>query len=501
MRGRTIPEDGTDRSVLWDAPTERREGSDMRNSLMIVVVAVCCLAFGTAAHADTAFIDFDSGVGPLNYKVGGTGMLTTSSDRAYFTGQNTTVIGQGGSPVSCGGTNTVKMTIQPSADAGTGVGIILINANDTDEYVTALVSSDGIVTLMDWIGNYRNVQFDHPAAGNNFLTVTDDRSMDRTTLNINDSATPAHTVQLDVSLNGASSVYVGVASNGTGGFADFTAIGPNVPEYPVPDTDGDGVSNDDETANGTDPNDPGNLTVFNSTGAEIAGLDGATLSIPPGSLPTSSLNVALSTPESVPGGSVPGSRYSSGVARDLAPDGTNFSPAVTASVPYTDADIEYIDEDTLQAFWFDGANYSSSGISSVSVDTENNRATFDTTHFTIFVLAGDPLDTDGDSVPDLTDLFPRNPRGATDSDSDGIGDEWEDEWFGNNNDSIEPGDLTTANAISDFDSDDCPDSTEFRGGSDPTDPQSLVPVATALGLVVISIGIAGTALYARRKSL
>ena len=472
----------------------------MRNLLLTVVMAICCFGLAATANGAETYIDFDSGVGPLNYKLGGTGDLVASGGRASFTGQNVTVIAQTGTPVSCGGTNTVKMTIQPSTDAGSGVGIILVNTADTDEYVTAIVSSDGMVTLTDYIGNWRNVQFDYPAAGNNFLTVTDNRSADRTTLNINDSGAPADTVQLDVSLNGASSVYIGVASNGTGGFADFTANGTNVPDYPATDTDGDGVSDDDETAAGTDPNDPGSLPVYNSTGADVTGLDGETASIPAGSLPGSSLNVALSTPGSVPGGSIPGGKYSSGVARDLGPDGTNFSSPVTVSIPYTDGDIQYLDEASLGAVFHDGANYSSAGISSTSVDAGNNRVTFDTTHFTVFLLVGDPLDSDGDGVNDIDDLFPRNPRGATDSDDDGIGDEWEDEWFGNNDDIIQPGDLTTANANSDFDSDGCLDITEFNGGSDPTDPASVVPVATALGLVVLCVGIGGTALYIRRRS-
>jgi len=472
----------------------------MRNLLPTVVVAACCLAFAAAAYAAQTYIDFDSGVGLLDYKVAGTGDLVASGGRASFTGPNTTVLAQSGTPVSCGGTNTVRMTLQPSVDAGSGVGIILINTADPGEYATAIVSSDGMVTLTDWIGNYRNVQFDYPAASNNFLTVTDDRSADRTTLNINGSAAPADTVQLDSSLNGASSVYIGVASNGTGGFADFTANGPNVPEYPAPDSDGDGVSDDDEIAAGTNPNDPGSLPVDNSKGADVTGLDGATLSITAGSLPGSSLNVALSTPGSVPSGSIPDSKYSSGVARDLAPDGTNFSSAVTVGIPYTDGDVQYLDEASLAAVFHDGVDYSSAGISSTSVDAENNRVTFDTTHFTVFLLVGDPLDSDGDGVNDIDDLFPRNPRGATDSDDDGIGDEWEDQWFGNNNDVIEPGDLTTANATSDFDSDECLDIAEFSGGSDPTDPSSVVPVATALGIALLCVGIGGAALRASRKS-
>lgn len=52
-------------------------------------------------------------------------------------------------------------------------------------------------------------------------------------------------------------------------------------------------------------------------------------------------------------------------------------------------------------------------------------------------------DSDGDGTPDTTDAFPQNPLGATDTDNDGIGDEWELQQFGN---------LTDATATSDFDS-------------------------------------------------
>ena len=108
-------------------------------------------------------------------------------------------------------------------------------------------------------------------------------------------------------------------------------------------------------------------------------------------------------------------------------------------------------------------------------------------------------DIDGDGVLDPLDAFPRNPRGATDSDGDGIGDEWEDRWFGNNNGVIEPGDLTTAGAGTDYDSDDCLDITEFIHGSDPTDPLSVVPVAGAIGLLLMTVAVIGAAAYQRRE--
>jgi hypothetical protein len=115
--------------------------------------------------------------------------------------------------------------------------------------------------------------------------------------------------------------------------------------------------------------------------------------------------------------------------------------------------------------------------------------------------ADEIYDTDHDGVRDDQDAFPRNPRGATDSDGDGIGDEWEDRWFGNNNDVIEPGDLTAAGEGTDYDGDDCLDITEFIHGSDPTDPLSFVPAVGAIGLVLLTVTVIGAAAYRRREPL
>jgi hypothetical protein len=145
-----------------------------------------------------------------------------------------------------------------------------------------------------------------------------------------------------------------------------------------------------------------------------------------------------------------------------------------------------------------------SGAPSTDIDGESRPVDVpdkgaDDTGTEYYIGADEIYDTDRDGVRDDQDAFPRNPRGATDSDGDGIGDEWEDRWFGNNNDVIEPGDLTTAGEDTDYDSDECLDITEFTYGSDPTDPLSVVPVAGAIGLVLLTVGIIGVTVYRRRK--
>jgi len=67
-------------------------------------------------------------------------------------------------------------------------------------------------------------------------------------------------------------------------------------------------------------------------------------------------------------------------------------------------------------------------------------------------------DRDLDGVPNPEDIFPDNPRGATDDDADGIGDEWENEYFGN---------TTTATESSNSDTDGLLDIEEFDLGTNP----------------------------------
>jgi len=463
----------------------------MRYRILALIGMFSLTLWCAPAQAGTAVIDFDSGVGPLNVKLGGTGVLTTAGGRASFTGSNITVLGSGGSPIANSGSSSATITLQPSGDAGSGVGLIMIDANDTYNQVTAICSSDGMVTLTDWIGNYRTEQFTYPAAGNNYMTLEYNKVAERATLTLNGS----DSVFLEAALNGATSVYIGVASNGTGGFANFTGIGNSVPDYPPvdPDTDGDGVTDSEEIAAGTDPNDPGSVPVSNVVGASVVALDGTTVDIPAGCLPASSVNIEIEEPEPIPTGIIPDGMLPSLQAVDLNPDDTTFSAAVSVAMPYSSGDIPGIDEATLEVAYYAGPDYAQDGITNLAVDTEAKTVSFDTTHFTVFLIVGDAIivDTDQDGTPDDEDAFPFNPFGATDSDSDGIGDEWEEDWFE---------DLGTATAVSNYDGDELTDREEFEAailGANPLVAGAAVPAAetaalAALGLALLAAGVRRT---------
>ena len=448
----------------------------MKTRVLAFGVLLLVPAIPFSAMAGTTRIDFETSVGPLNYRQQGTGELVASGGRASFTGPATVLLGDGGSPISSTGTNEVTLTLRPYSDAGDGVGVILIDASDPSNYATITIDSDGTVVLTSTWGETRTLTSGAPTA-TNILTVVDNRSEDRTTIILNQS----HTAFLYGSIDGAMSIYIGVFSVSTASFELFEATGPGVPDYPPGDSDRDGVTDDDEAAAETDPNDPGNLPVYNTQGANITGLHGETVSIPAGSLPEDEVNIAVGMPpEPRPTGPVPGGRMVSGAARELDSDGHAFSAAVTVSIPYSHTDIVNIDESSLQAAWYDDPDFSLDGISNVSVNTTGNRVTFETTHFTYFVLVGLPADSDGDGVPNISDVFPYNPRGWTDSDGDGLGDEWEILWFS---------DLDTADDASDTDLDGTSDLREFEFGTDPLDPASCLPAAGGFALGLLGFGI------------
>jgi hypothetical protein len=116
---------------------------------------------------------------------------------------------------------------------------------------------------------------------------------------------------------------------------------------------------------------------------------------------------------------------------------------------------------------------------------------YDVCRFSEFVATGDgipsyPLsDLDHDSVPDILDAFPNNPEATVDTDGDGIGDEWEEKYFGN---------LSTADATSDYDNDGIKDRVEFQEwyrNMDPTDHIGGLPVGGG-ALVLLAIAVIGS---------
>jgi len=446
-----------------------------------LTVGVMVLATAGMAAAGTATMDFSTGTGLMTHKFSsGSGVLGAQGGRAHFTGSNTTLLARDGAPVTSISAVTATMTLSPYYDATNLMGIVIFDSHDSSSYISALCSSDGMVTLTDVYDNYRTKQFSYPAAYNNSLSVSYNPSTGRATLSLNGG----QAVFLDDALAGATSIWVGVTCGGVGGFDNLVIEGNNIPDYPPADRDGDGATDQEETTAGTDPDDPGSRPV-GALGATVTDTSGISVTFPAGAL-TSTVNVELGATGSLPAGGVPGGLTLGTKAAQLEPNNTVFAAPVTVTLPYQQAEIAGIEEAGLTALYFDGANYASNGIAGVTVNTAANTLTFTTTHFTLFALAGPPTDTDDDGTPDFEDDFPYNPFGQTDTDSDGIGDEWEDAWFGN---------LTTVNAGSDRDSDGVSDVEEFHFasfGTNPTDGATQVPVggmaAAIAGILIVTAG-------------
>jgi len=447
-------------------------------------VSVIALLLAPTAFAGTATMDFDSGVGLLTYQTG-SGSLLASGGRASFTGQNVSFVAEEGSPVTSGGTVSATMTLQPSADATNLVGIVMASGGDA---VEAVCDGSGYVTITDWIGIYRTASFSYPAAVNNSFTLTYNATTERATLSLNGE----QKAFLEGALNGASSVSVGVASGGPGGFAGFSATGSGIPDYPpaVVDTDGDGVSDEEELNAGTDPEDPGSRSISGDEEVTLNALNGASVTFPAGCVGLT-INAGVATPPSVPAGAVPGDLTLSGAGLELTPNGTSFSTPVSVTMPYTAGQVANLEPSTLTPLFYDSGAWSATGIADVAVDAEASTVSFTTTHFTIFALGGDLLDSDSDGTPDIDDAFPHNPNGQTDTDGDGLGDEWEILYFGN---------LTTADETTDSDSDTVSDLQEFQlyeFNLNPTDGTSALPAAGFGGLVAAAALI--IALSTRRR--
>jgi hypothetical protein len=159
------------------------------------------------------------------------------------------------------------------------------------------------------------------------------------------------------------------------------------PESPAPGTS-DPTDSVPDPGPSPDPEGEVSVPVDAESGGTVQTEDGATLSVPPGSLASdTTLTVAVSSPD--PGlpdvGSVVGSVY------DFGPDGTTFDPAATLALPLvvapgTDqvAVISWLDEST--GAWVDLPTAMEGGVVTAPVE-----------HFTTFVVrivgaAGNPVD-------------------------------------------------------------------------------------------------------------
>lgn len=450
----------------------------MKTFWAVTFGVVVLMAAGTAG-AGTATMDFANGAGLMSYKFSaGSGTLVAQGGRAYFTGANTTLLARDGAPITNTGTVNMTMMLSPYNDAGNAMGFVIIDSHDSSNRITALCAANGQVTLMDAHGTTISSSFTYPSAYNNSLTLSFSPSTGRATMTLNSS----QSVFRDDALAGATSAWVGVMCGGTGGFDNLILTGSNIPDYPPADFDGDGASDQEEAAAGTDPADPGNRPVSN-TGATLTATNGVSVTFPAGCLTSSPINARISVPDGLPAGTAPAGLSLTPKGTQLGPNNATFAAPVTVTVPYAAADIAGLEEAGLTALYFNGVNYAANGIAGVSVNAAANTLTFTTTHFTIFALAGPLIDSDDDGTPDVEDDFPHNPYGQTDTDGDGVGDEWEDSWFG---------DLTTVGATSDSDNDGVTDREEFdmaSFGVDPTDGKTQLPIsgmAAALAGIVIA---------------
>ena len=137
---------------------------------------------------------------------------------------------------------------------------------------------------------------------------------------------------------------------------------------------------------------------------------------------------------------------------------TTSSPAGINCAPSTSCSFTYPSETTVELTHNADSGYE---FSSWSGDCSGNGScvvTMDQTRSVTATFLEEP-DTDGDGVVDSQDPWPTDSRYYTDSDSDGLADEWENFNFG---------DLTSASGASDMDNDGFSDLTEFQNGEDPT---------------------------------
>lgn len=246
------------------APRFGETGEEKMSMRWFVLGIVVAFGLSSTAFGGDAFLTFDADVGPLTFHASGAGAITANSGKAVVSGGQITLMSNDGGSTAAVSTDavTVTMVVRPATDAGTGLGVIIVDDDNPTQTITALTSTDGLVTLIDWIGNFQNVQFDFPNASNNSLILTYDPFTERATLNINNSASPADTVFLETALNGGTQTSVGVASNGTGEFDTLIASGNGINTFPFVDSDGDGTQDIDDAF----PNNPFGATDSDGDG-------------------------------------------------------------------------------------------------------------------------------------------------------------------------------------------------------------------------------------------
>lgn len=119
------------------------------------------------------------------------------------------------------------------------------------------------------------------------------------------------------------------------------------------------------------------------------------------------------------------------------------------------------------SYWYSNSGHLNAGQHKLALTYHNYSSTHNAPVIYIDNISGlagmIPADRDGDGVLNNVDLYPDRSDAATDTDGDGIADEWEQRYFGT---------LDRATAISDFDNDGLLDLNEFIQATNPSNNDS-----------------------------
>ncbi|MBX7256151.1 MAG: hypothetical protein K1Y02_07290 [Candidatus Hydrogenedentes bacterium] len=213
-----------------------------------------------------------------------------------------------------------------------------------------------------------------------------------------------------VSSGGARIAYIDDSAHGANGsaFDIFTArleAATLVPGVPAP-ADQNGAGNDGVNDVVTD-----NDTVVSDVSNTVVDIPANTVIDFPPAVPQ---EISISTPtDPVPPEQLPAGVDKMTIVRDFGPDGTTFSPPLSVTIAYTEAELNGASEATLTVYLYNSGTLKYEPIPPGDIlahDTDLNTITFKVDHFSLYGIGG-PVDTDGDGTTDDID---------TDDDNDGV---------------------------------------------------------------------------------
>lgn len=106
---------------------------------------------------------------------------------------------------------------------------------------------------------------------------------------------------------------------------------------------------------------------------------------------------------------LPGNYLQASQAVDFGPDGTVFNLPVEVTLPYSDADDDgridatYVSEDGVRVLFYNTTTNAWEELATARVDTAANLITVSVNHFTLFLVAVDPLPDD--TTPATTEIL------------------------------------------------------------------------------------------------